>query len=399
MARFCKAGFVFGWAPMPYVRLSGFYFFYFALLGTLVPYWALWLQSQGHEAVVIGWLMGMLHVSRILAPNLWGWLADRTGRRMRIIRLGALAAWLIFILIHWQHSVPGIALVMLGFSFFWNAVLPQFEVITLEYLGREQARYSRIRLWGSVGFVCAVVLIGQLLDRTGIVVLPWVVLMLLWLIWLNTLLLPAPAAETGMRLPAHSRLGPILRQPQVIAFFAVCFLVQFSHGPYYTFYSVMLQEQGYTRGAIGLLWALGVMAEIVLFVVMPRLLEAFSLRGIMLVSLLLCVLRWGLTGLWPDQLHVMLFAQLLHAATFGSLHAVGIALVQHYFDAATRGRGQALFSSLGFGAGGAVGAVLAGQLWAPLGQNVFLLAAGAAVVAIVLTLIWIYPEKAQQNAL
>jgi len=384
---------------MPYVRLSGFYFFYFALLGTLVPYWTLWLQSQGFEAVAIGWLMGVLHVSRVLAPNLWGWLADRTGHRMRIIRLGALATWLIFILIHWQSSVLGIALVMLGFSFFWNAVLPQFEVITLDYLGREQARYSRIRLWGSVGFVCAVVLIGWLLDRTGIAVLPWVVLVLMWLIWLNTLLLSAPVTDTEVRVAERSGLGPILRQPQVIAFFAVCFLVQLSHGPYYTFYSVMLQEQGYTRGAIGLLWALGVLAEIVLFMVMPRLLERFTLRGIMLVSLLLCVLRWGLTGLWPEQLYVMLFTQLLHAATFGSLHAVGIALVQHYFDATSRGRGQALFSSLGFGAGGAVGAVVSGQLWAHLGQSVFLLASGAAVVAIVLTFIWIYPEKAQQNAL
>lgn len=382
---------------MPYIRLSGFYFFYFALLGILVPYWTLWLQGQGMDAAAIGWLMGIVHVTRVLAPNLWGWLADRTGYRMRIIRLGALATWLIFSLIFWQDTLTGIALVMLGFSFFWNAVLPQFEVITLDCLGQEQARYSRIRLWGSVGFVCAVLLMGPLLDRGGIQLLPWVVLGLMWLIWCNTLVLPSPSTGRKPDGGDAGRIGPILRQPQVIAFFAVCFLIQLSHGPYYTFYSLMLQEQGYTRGTIGLLWALGVLAEIVLFAVMPRLLETFSLRGIMLVSLVLCVLRWGLTGLLPEQLYVMLFAQLLHAATFGSLHAVGIALVQHYFSNTTRGRGQALFSSLGFGAGGALGAVLTGQLWSFLGQSSFLLAAGVAVVAIVLTLIWIYPEKAQQN--
>lgn len=109
---------------MPHVRLSGFYFFYFALLGTLVPYWTLWLQSLSFDAATIGWLMGILHVSRVLAPNLWGWLADRTGRRVHIVRFGALATWLIFILIFWQTSAVGIALVMAGFSFFWNAVLP-----------------------------------------------------------------------------------------------------------------------------------------------------------------------------------------------------------------------------------------------------------------------------------
>lgn len=382
---------------MPYARLSGFYFFYFALLGTLVPYWTLWLQSLSFDAATIGWLMGILHVSRVLAPNLWGWLADRTGHRVHIVRLGALATWLIFILIFWQTSAVGIALVMAGFSFFWNAVLPQFEVITLRYLGQEKAYYSRIRLWGSVGFVLAVVLIGLLLDQTGIAVLPWVVLGLMLLIWLNALAVPVTSEPAVDGKAAGSRMGPILRQPQVIAFFAVCFLVQLSHGPYYTFYSVMMQELGYTRSEIGLLWALGVMAEIVLFIFMPRLLQRFSIRGIMLASLVLCVLRWGLTGIWPEQLQVMLFAQLLHAATFGSLHAVGIALVQHYFGSETQGRGQALFSSLGFGAGGAAGAVLAGQLWSSWGQASFLLAAGAAAVAIVLTLIWIYPEKAQQN--
>ena len=97
----------------------------------------------------------------------------------------------------------------------------------------------------------------------------------------------------------------------------------------------------------GLLWALGVIAEVVLFAMMPRLLERFSMRRILLVSLALCVLRWSLTAWWPERLDVMLFAQCLHAATFGSLHAVGIALVQHYFTPSTQGRGQALFSSVG----------------------------------------------------
>lgn len=242
------------------------------------------------------------------------------------------------------------------------------------------------------------VLIGLLLDQTGIAMLPWVALGLMLLIWLNALAVPVTSEPSIDSKAPGAHIGPILRQPQVIAFFVICFLVQLSHGPYYTFYSVMMQELGYTRSEIGLLWALGVLAEIVLFILMPRLLQRFSIRGIMLTSLMLCVLRWGLTGIWPEQLPVMLFAQLLHAATFGSLHAVGIALVQHYFGMATQGRGQALFSSLGFGAGGALGAILSGQLWNSWGQASFLLAASAAAVAIVLTLIWIYPEKAQQNA-
>lgn len=383
---------------MPYFRLSGFYLFYFALLGTLLPYWTLYLQSLGLGAAAIGWLMGILHVSRVLAPNVWGWLADLTGRRVAIVRLGALASWICFVAIFWQTEALGIAVVMALFSFFWNAVLPQFEVITLNYLGENRAQYSRIRLWGSVGFILAVVLVGWLLDWISIAYLPLMVLVLLVLIWLNALLIDARAEQLTQETGRAGAIGPILRQPQVLVFFLVCFLVQLSHGPYYTFYSVMMQDLGYDRGQIGLLWALGVVAEVVLFALMPRLLEHFSLRGILLVSLALCVLRWSLTAWFSEQLMVMLFAQLLHAATFGSVHAVGIALVQHYFSPSTQGRGQALFSSLGFGAGGALGAVLAGQLWNDWGAQTFVLAAGVSVLAIVLALIWIYPEKAQQNS-
>lgn len=381
---------------MPYIRLSGFYLFYFALLGALLPYWTLYLKSLSLDAATIGWLMGILHVSRVLAPNLWGWLADISGRRVMIVRLGALASWLCFLMIFWQQDALGVALVMAAFSFFWNAVLPQFEVITLGYLGENQSRYSRIRLWGSVGFILAVVTIGTLLDSVGIEALPLVVLGLMVLIWLNTLLID-PASD-DLTNPGGQKGGvlPILRQPQVVVFFIICFLVQLGHGPYYTFYSVLLDSLGYSRGEIGLLWALGVAAEVLLFALMPRILEQYSLRSILVFSLVLCVLRWGLVAGLPEHLGWMLFAQCLHAATFGSIHAVGIALVQHYFTPSTQGRGQALFSSVGFGAGGALGAVLAGQLWSGAGVLSFILAAGVSAVAVILALIWIFPDKAQQ---
>lgn len=377
---------------MPYLRLSGFYYFYFALLGVLVPYWTLYLESLRFGPEVIGLLMGMLHLTRVLAPNLWGWLADRTGERVRIVRFGALAATVCFVPIFWQQGALGVGLVMLGFSFFWNAVLPQFEVITLQYLGKASHEYSRVRVWGSIGFICAVVAVGGLLDLIGVVWVPWVVLGLLALIWLNTLLINMGAAGSVERPVDGVGIWHILRQPQVAAFFAVCFLVQFGHGPYYTFYSVLMQDLGYGRTAIGLLWALGVLAEVGIFLLMPRLLEGLGLRSLMLISLLLCVLRWGLIAVLPESLGVMLFAQLLHAATFGCLHAVGIALVQHYFTPATSGRGQALFSSLGFGAGGAIGAVVSGLMWESLGQYTFLVASLAALVAWGLAWVWIRPD-------
>ncbi|MBR9829672.1 MAG: MFS transporter, partial [Oceanospirillales bacterium] len=272
-----------------------------------------------------------------------------------------------------------------------------FEVITLGYLGENSAQYSRIRLWGSVGFILAVVLIGWLLDWTSIEVLPFVVLGLMLLIWLNTLLIEREADRHSHASGQSGTIMPILRKPQVLVFFLVCFLVQFSHGPYYTFYSVLMQELGYQRGVIGLLWALGVAAEVVMFALMPRLLAHFSLRALLLFSVLMCVLRWSLTAWLPEQFWVMLFAQCLHAATFGSFHAVGIALVQHYFSPSTQGRGQALFSSVGFGAGGALGAIVTGQLWGSWDVLSFGVAAAVSVLAMLLALIWIFPGNVQQH--
>lgn len=383
--------------PIPYLRLSGFYLFYFALLGAIVPYWPLYLKSHGFDAWTIGALMAIVQASRIVAPNIWGWVADRSGRRIEIVRFGSGMTALLFLAIFWVDSAPGIGWVMLGFSFFWNAVLPQFEVITLRHLGDEAARYSQVRLWGSIGFIAAVLVLGWLLDLTGVEALPVVMLGLMLLIWMNSWLIGAPRARPDTEAAGDGFVQSLLR-PQVLAFYAICFLVQFGHGPYYTFYSLLMESLGYSRGQIGLLWALGVVAEVLIFVIMHRLVARFGLRRLMLVSLWLCVLRWLLTAWVPEVLPLMLLAQCLHAATFGVLHATGIALVQRYFFDHSHGRGQALFSSLGFGAGGAGGALAAGVLWETQGATVtFMAAAAASAVAIVLATLWIHPEKLQQN--
>ncbi|MBV1786537.1 MFS transporter [Marinobacterium sp. D7] len=387
-------------AAIPRIRLSGFYLFYFAFLGALVPYWSLYLQSFGFGPELIGILMGMLHATRIIAPSLWGWLADRSGHRMLIVRLGSLAAWIVFALIFWAEQALYIGLVTLAFSFFWNAILPQFEVVTLRYLGEDKHDYSRIRVWGSIGFIASVAGTGYLMDLVSIRMLPWILLGLLMLIWLNTLIVrQGQGREDGSEAANGQAFMPLLKRPQVLAFFAVCFLIQFGHGPYYSFFSPMLEQLAYSRGVIGALWSLGVLAEVVLFFYMRRVLLRWSLRTIILVSLWLSVLRWVLTALLPDYILPLMLAQLLHAASFGSLHIAGIALVQHYFPPFAQGRGQALFSSLGFGAGGLLGSVAAGWIWQQGGgMPAFLVSALACLVAIVLTSVWIYPEKVQQNS-
>lgn len=365
---------------MPYWRLSGYYFFFFASLGAILPYWGLYLESLRFDPFQIGCLMAMLHGTKLIAPNVWGWLSDRLQRRMPVIQIAGLFAASCFAFILMDLSFWGIAAVMMGFGFFWNAMLPQFEAVTLSYLDADAHGYSRVRLWGSVGFVFAVLWLGWLIPNWSISALPEVILGLLVAIWAISLTVRDPSVRTSQT--QSSSIGQILRQPVVLAFMLVCFLVQMSHGPYYVFFSIYLQDVGYPEVQIGQLWALGVVAEIVLFYGMRHVFRRVALQRVLLVSLILTGLRWLLIAWFADQLWWLLLAQVLHAASFGAFHVVAIQIVHHHFRGQNQGRGQALYSSVSFGAGGMVGSLYSGVLWQALGPAwVFGLAAALAVIA------------------
>jgi len=374
---------------MPYYwRLSSFYLFHFASLGALVPYWSLYLKHLGFSSLQIGELMALLMATKIVSPNIWGWIADHTGRRMGVVRLGSLLAVLSFCGIFFVERYGSIALVMVLFSFFWNAALPQFEATTLSHLGEASHRYSAIRLWGSVGFIVSVAALGPLLDLYGPGMLPPVLLGLFFGIWIASLMAPEQPAER--REEGASSLLTVLRRPEVLALLAICFLMQASHGPYYTFYTIFMETQGYRRSLIGQLWALGVVAEVGVFLVMPRLVSQWGWRNLLLAALALTALRWLLIGHFAASLGVVLFAQLLHAASFGIFHATAIALFHRLFTGSHQGRGQALYSSISFGAGGALGSYYSGWLWDSLGPLVtYQIAAALAALALVIAWRWI----------
>ena len=365
---------------MYYWRLSGFYLFYFASLGALIPYWGLYLKSLGFGSVEIGELVAIIMATKIVAPNVWGWIADHTGRRMAIVRAGCLFAALAFAGVFFGQSYWWLVLVMSVFSFFWNAALPQFEATTLNHLGDQTHRYSSIRPWGSIGFILAVAGLGALFEQAGTALLPRVLLGLLAAIWLSSLLVPESAA--GHQALNEEPLRKVLKQPAVVSLLLVCFLLQASHGPYYTFYSLYMVEHGYSETVIGQLWALGVVAEIAVFLKMHHWLPRFGARKLMLTAAALTALRWFLIALFVEQIWIMAFAQTLHAASFGVYHAVSIHLIHHLFTGRHQGRGQALYSSLSFGAGGAAGSLVAGYLWEGIGaQWTYILAATTAVIA------------------
>lgn len=364
-------------AAIPYWRLSSFYFLYFACLGVMVPYWSLYLERAGLDAPAIGVVLAVMAAVRILAPNAWGWLADRSGRRLAVIRAGAVLSALSFAGLLFGESPGWVVAVVALHTFFWNAILAQYEVITLASLGAEVHRYGQVRLWGSVSFVLCVAGSGALFDRVGVEHFPWVMLVPLFALAVGSFLVED--AKPAARERRHGGLGPLLRDAAFRRFLLAAFLMQVSHAPFYGFFTLLLDNRGYSGSAIGGLWSVGVIAEIALFALAHRLLARVGLREILLGSLLLAGVRWLMIGLGAGSVVVLVLAQCLHAATFGSFHAASIEFVRRRVGEADQGQGQALYSAVSFGAGGALGALCSGWLWEVDQRLVFVLAAMAAI--------------------
>ena len=348
-------------------RIAGFYFFYYAFVGMFAPYWSLYLQSIHFDAIEISILMSIQPVMRMIAPGIWGALADRIGNRLLVVQVAATLSTLFYLGVFTTTNFWGLFVVLALMAFFWSASMPLVEATTLSYLGKNTAHYGRIRSWGSIGFIVAVVGLGYAFDYIAIA----------WLLWAGLV------CEIGIlifsrQIPKTEVLGhhtdsqsvkQIVMQPRVLALFGACFLMSVAHGPYYTFFSIYLVEHGYAKGAVGGLWALGVICEIGVFFLMPMLVKRFSFTRILLVSFSAAVLRFMLIGWTVDWVVLLLFAQTLHALSFGAYHAASVGLVHEYFQGRHQSKGQALFSSVSYGAGGVLGGLASGPIWQYLGAS------------------------------
>jgi PPP family 3-phenylpropionic acid transporter len=377
---------------MPYWRLSGFYFFYFAVLGVLVPYWGLYLQSVGFRPSDIGNLMALLMATRIVAPNVWAWIADHRAQRMRVVRVAAFLTVVAFAGVFGGASFWWLAAVMLLFSFFWHASLPLLEVLVMNHTAARPGEYGRIRLWGSIGFILSVIALGPVVDRYG----PWWTLpaMFTLMIGIWSFAVALPESEGRGPAPHPERFLRVIMKPEVLAFLLACFLMQVSHGPYYTFYTIYLAGHGYSKTLIGALWAFAVVCEIGVFLAMPRILMRTPLRGVLLASFALAAVRWLLIGWFPEHLGVLILAQALHAATFGMFHGAGVQMVFRFFTGRHQHRGQAIYGTASFGVGGAVGSFYSGQTWATLGPaTTYSIAAAAAMMAFGVAFVLLKPKS------
>lgn len=366
-------------AMLPYWRLSGYYFFYFSFIGAFAPYFTLYLQSLAFSPTDIAILMSLMQVMRVVAPNMWGWLADRLGSRIPIIRLSAIASLIGYVVLFGTTSFWGVFAGMAAMAFFWSAALPLIESLTFAHLGAQAHRYGNIRLWGSVGFIVAVLAIGYALNVLPVDSQLGITTALLSGIVVFAFTLP----EAGR--PAHhheaSGIMAVLRRPEVGAVLGACFFMSAAHGALYVFYSIYLVAAGYSKSVVGWMWTLGVVAEIAVFMLMPRLSARFSLRAILLAAYLSAVVRFVMIGWGVESLALLLLAQVLHGMTFGAYHAASIAAITQWFPGRLQARGQALYGSISFGAGGMLGGLLSGYTWETVGPAwTYTIGAGFALI-------------------
>jgi len=375
-----------------YRRLWAYYFCYFVFIGIFMPYWSLYLQSLGFDAAAIAVLVSLQTVMRVFAPNVWGWLADRSGRRRWIIRLSANASLLAFAGVFFGTSFGWLVAVTVAMSFFWSASLPLVEATTFSVLKERTGDYGVIRAGGSIGFVLAVVGAGYFLDWSGITALLWLLLAAKIGIAVSARGVPDVAS------PAHTAesdpVWRVLLRPPVLALLAACLLMAAAHGPFYAFFSIYLVDHGYSKGEVGWLWALGVIFEIGVFLFLPRLMERFSIRQILVFSFACGVVRFALIGWGVGVPWLIALAQVLHAATFGSYHAAAAAAIHRYFRGRHQARGQAFYTSLSFGVGGTLGTLASGYGWTAVGPALtFTLGSVAALVGLALIVWRVRPDE------
>jgi PPP family 3-phenylpropionic acid transporter len=351
-------------------RLAAFYFAFFAHAGAYVAYFPLYLASRGLSPAEIAWVLALPPLARTFAPPAWGWLADRSGAYRAIVVLSCAAIAAAFALMPFTTQI---ALLIALMALFSAGALPIVEAITLGSLAGQPGRYGPIRLWGSIGFMAVVLGGGVWLDFQPVATLPAVLVAFILVALAAGLALPAP----GVHVTAHR--VPLRFTTEVRALLGAGFCNAVAHGALYAFLSLHLEALGYSATAIGMLWTLGVAAEIFVFLYLPQVFRRFSLAAILVASLAAGVFRFLMIGWAAGEVGIVLFAQLLHAATFGSFHAASVAAVHRVFPASAQARGQTLFSGVTYGAGAAAGLVISGWAWegggAPLAFSIAALAA------------------------
>ena len=351
-------------------RLALFYAAYFAAVGIHLPFWPVWLEARGLTATEIGYVLAAAFWPRIVTSLLIPSVSDRLGERRRpmiLLAVVTLAGLILFALA--RDFWPLLLLsVLTGAS--WAPILPLGEAVALGEAQRRDLNYGRIRLWGSLAFILAAIGVGEWLEHAGPAIILWSIAVTIACLLVACVLLPA--GGSAERPVAAADFRRLVHKPEFLAFVAAAGLIQVSHAVYYGFATLHWRAAGHGELVIGLLWAEGVVAEIVLFACAATLLRWYDPVRLLSLAGALTVARWILTGLSTD-LAVLVPAQALHAASFGAAHLAAMHYLRDRTPTELHASAQGFYAAIGFAlpfglltpaAGWLYGATGGGAFWA-----------------------------------
>jgi len=373
----------------PFARV---WFCYFAAMGAFMLYAPLWFRDLGLSALAIGTIASLQSWTRVFAPYSWAWLADRGDRRADLMRLSGVLCVVFALALavagRWGVTAVSVCVVLLFIAN--GAVIPLMEASLAHHLnlaaGGAGGRYGRARMWGSIGFMAAVLLFGALLQALGIAAWPWLVLLLWGLLAVSLWHLPLTSDPVQHDAVPVGALA-VLRRPEVAWFFVGVFLTVLAHASLYAFFSLFAASFGMSESAIGLLWSVGVLVEIGFFWTQGHWFERLSMHNWLVLAAAVSALRFAAMAAFGNWMVVLVLTQMTHAVTFAAQHAACITLVSRYFPGPLRGRGQALYTTLGYGLSGVVGGVAGGALIERWGYPAVFWASGAAALLSALCLL------------
>lgn len=331
-------------------------------MGVIIPYLGVFLDARGFSSVEIGQLTAFITLARIIGPHLWANFSDKSGKNLKMLQLGCLLSLGCFSLVFYLDSFWALSISIGLMMMFISAILPQIEVLTLSCVNGHGGRYGRIRLWGSIGYILLTIATGTMIDHFSTEAPVYITSLILLTLLLSTCFLTEPNITRELLCQKDS-IWPKLKAPIFICFIFSAMLLQMSFGPYYSFFALYAKDLGYSGQATGWLIATGVMVEVIIFIFAGGLIKRFGVKNLLLLSISLTAVRWSLLAYYADSLFFLLLSQMLHAFSFGMTHVASIHFIHLYFGKNFQSRGQAIYISVAFGLGGAVGGFIAGELW------------------------------------
>jgi len=368
-------------SSLNHIRL--FYGAYFAAMGLVLPFFPVYLDGRGFDAVLIGFMTGLLALAKVVAPPWIGHLLDSSPQNQghRFIVVASWLAAFSALVIAFAFNVYLLAAIVLLFGVFWAAVLPLTDGLSVSVSESDVADYGRLRVWGSIGFVIASLAGGVWLVDENIATFPYLLAALMVVLALAAQGFPR-AEQIQEPDSGHTPFSKDFYLLLVVAF-----IMQISHGAYYGFFSLYLADAGFSGWQIGLYWVIGVIAEIVLMWRWSRSVQKVAPALLFSICLALAALRWLGTGLTTDVV-LLVGLQLLHAASFAAFHVSAIAWVKRIAPNNRHGAAQGLFSAAGFGLGSTIGIMGCGLIAGSLGYSIaFYICAGIALIGIPLALL------------